>query len=160
MSMTTDQPVTNFEDRPTELPPHLDPPNRSRPARPLRVVVGSIVSITAIGAAVLLAVMGEGDDTGRSDNRGVVAERGDAQDGDSPPSDARPNPPTAAPAENGPTELDVRGIPTWWTGAGALEHDAATDRLAALGDAQHLARAAVDGAAEQGRAPARHRRAG
>ena len=104
MTITTDQPVINPEDRATEPtePLHLDPPERSRPAtKPLRTALGWVLGIVAIAAAaVLVAVVVDDDGTGTSVNRGVV----------------NPSAGEITPAENGPTELDVRGIPTWWQG--------------------------------------------
>ena len=90
MTITTDQRVISPEDRPTELtePLHSDSPDRSRPAtKSLRTALGWVLSIVVV-AAVLVVVSFDA------------------------------NPPTAdiAPVENQPTELDVHGIPTWWSG--------------------------------------------
>jgi hypothetical protein len=125
VTITTDQPIMKPEDRPTELnePLHLDPPAHSRPAtKPLRTAFGWILSIVVIAAALLVAAIVDADGTDTSVNHVVVTERGNANDGDSPltdtVTDAHANPPTEgiAAVENGPTELDVRGIPTWWSG--------------------------------------------
>ncbi len=76
MTITTDQPVINPEDRATEPtePLHLDPPERSRPAtKPLRTALGWVLGTVAIAAAaVLVAVVVDDDGTGTSVNRGVV----------------------------------------------------------------------------------------
>jgi hypothetical protein len=104
VTITTDQPVANPEDRPIEPtePLHLDPPERSWPAtKPHRTALGWVLGIVAIAAAaVLVAVIVDAD---------VNAPSGGI-----------------APAERGPTELDVRGIPTWWQGGGAAAETRST----------------------------------
>jgi hypothetical protein len=98
---TTDQPATSLEDRPTEYTErsHPDHPVRSARTRPSRKtlawsVVG-FIALTATPAAMML----ESDSTDTSVN-GAVATR-------------------VTPVANPPTELDIRGIPTWWSGAPA-----------------------------------------
>ena len=90
MSITTDQPVISPEDRPTELtePLHRDPPGRSRPAtKSLRTALGWVISIVAVAAVLVVVIF-----------------------------DANPPSGGITPVENQPTELDVHGIPTWWSG--------------------------------------------
>jgi hypothetical protein len=90
MTITTDQPVISPEDRPTELTEHLhlDPADRSRPAtKSLRTVLGWVLSIVAVVAVLVVLIVAANQPSG-----GI------------------------APVENGPTEIDVHGIPTWWSG--------------------------------------------
>ena len=141
MTITTDQPATNRDDRPTEPtePLHLDPPERSRPeTKPLRTALGWVLGTVAIAAAaVLVAVVVDADGTGMSVNRGVVTERGDTGNGPTEIdvhgiptwwSGEQPAPERIAAVENRPTELDVHGIPTWWSG----------EEAAALGSSKRL----------------------
>ena len=98
---TTDQPVTIREDRPTERtePRHADRPVHSPPpTKPLRTTLGwFVVSIVAISAALLAVMLFDADSSDTSVNQAVVTEHGDT------------------PVANRPTQLDVQGIPTWWS---------------------------------------------
>lgn len=87
---------------------HPDRPGHSPPpTKPLRTNLGwLVVCIVAIGAALLVAVLFGADSTG-----------------------TRTNPYTGiAPVDNRTTQLDVQGIPTWWSHeAGAPQHNDATE---------------------------------
>ena len=74
---------------------------------------------------MLVAVVVDDDGTGTSVNRGVVTERGDTENGPTELdvhgiptwwSGEQAAPGGIAPVDNRPTELDVHGIPTWWSG--------------------------------------------
>ena len=60
----------------------------------------------------------DADSTDTSVNAVVVTERGDTNDADSSSPTTRTNPPAGIDRAGtiGPTELDVHGIPTWWSG--------------------------------------------
>jgi hypothetical protein len=118
-STTTDKPAMDLttKDRPTHVAdaPGLDQPVHRRPrTKAFRAFVGLAATTVALAAAVVaVAAFGsDGDDT--SVNR--VA-------------DNLPQIQETPQAEAVQIELDVRGVPTWWSGSvGPVERDNARDQ--------------------------------
>jgi hypothetical protein len=113
---TTDKPVMDLttKDWPNQVAEaqHLEQPTHSPPrTKHSRAFAGVAATTVALAAAGVLALAAFGpDSSSTSVNRVVAIERGDAKDhpGYGPITDARDQP------EAVQTELDVRGVPTWW----------------------------------------------
>ena len=112
MSITTDQPVLDLdeEDRLTQLaqPPRDDQPEHRRTRKqplPTRIIwVTAVVTLATAGIAAAVGL--NEDDTSTPANREAEArEVGEPTHG-----------------EIGPTEIDVHGIPTWWSGEPPAQH--------------------------------------
>jgi hypothetical protein len=142
VTTTTDKAVMDLttKDWPNQVAeaPHPEQPIHSRPrTKPSRAFAGAAATTVALAAAAVLALAAFGPDgSSTSVNRVVVIERGDAKDhpGHGPIADANddgnlPQIQETSQAEAVQTELDVRGVPTWWARDGApVEHDDARDQ--------------------------------
>jgi hypothetical protein len=132
---TTDKPVMDLttKDWPNQVAEaqHLEQPTHSPPrTKHSRAFAGVAATTVALAAAGVLALAAFGpDSSSTSVNRVVAIERVDAKDhpGYGPITDARDQP------EAVQTELDVRGVPTWWARDGVpVEHDDARDQPEAV----------------------------
>ena len=121
---STDKPVVDLttRDRPTHVAdaPHLDQPVRRRPHTTThRAFVGLAAAIVALVAAAVLAVALSGRDASDPSVNRVA---------DNPPQIQE-----STQAEAVQTELDVRGVPTWWARAEwPVERDDARDQPQAV----------------------------
>jgi hypothetical protein len=119
----TDKPVMDLtaKDSPTQVAeaPHLDQPVHPRPwTKASRAVVGLAATTSALAAAVLAVAAFGSDGKDTSVNR-VAGNLPQIQESSQP--------------QAVQTELDVRGIPTWWSREGVpVEHDDASDQPQAV----------------------------
>jgi hypothetical protein len=116
---TTDKPVMDrtTNDWPTQAAdaPHLDQPvHRRRRTKASRGFVGLAATTVALVAAAVLAVAAFGSDGADTSVNRVAGNLPQIQE--------------SSLAQAGKTELDVRGVPTWWSREGVpVEHDDARD---------------------------------
>jgi hypothetical protein len=111
VSITTDQPILDLdeEDRPTQpaQPPRDQPEHRRTRKQPLPTRLIWVTAVVTLATAGIAAAVGlNEDDTSTPANRASGS--------------AHVGKPTRG--EIGPTEIDVHGIPTWWSGEPPAPH--------------------------------------